>query len=112
MPPPDPLDPIPGPSNPMVGIGLKVISVAAFLTMSSLLKASPRVPPGELVFFRSCFAIVPIVVFLVWRRELIEGFKTGDPMGHRWRGVVGVGGMGFGFYALTQLPLPEAIAIG
>jgi drug/metabolite transporter (DMT)-like permease len=28
-----------------------------------------------------------------------------------WRGLVGTGGMGFGFFALTQLPLPEATAI-
>lgn len=98
--------------NPMVGIGLKVISVCVFLSMASFLKASGGVPTGQLVFFRSFFAILPIVVFLAYRRELIEGFKTKTPMGHVWRGIVGVGGMSFGFFALTKLPLPEAIAIG
>jgi drug/metabolite transporter (DMT)-like permease len=98
--------------NPMAGIGLKVISVAVFLTMASLLKASEGIPPGQMVFFRSFFAILPIVVFLAMRRELLEGVKTTRPMAHFWRGVVGVGGMGFGFYALTKLPLPEAVAIG
>lgn len=96
----------------MLGIGLKLASVAAFLVMASLLKASQGVPPGQLVFFRSFFAILPIVVFLAVRRELIVGVKTERPMAHFWRGVVGVGGMGFGFYALTKLPLPEAVAIG
>jgi drug/metabolite transporter (DMT)-like permease len=33
-------------------------------------------------------------------------------MGHFWRGIFAVGGMGLGFFALTKLPLPEAIAIG
>jgi drug/metabolite transporter (DMT)-like permease len=96
----------------MGAIGLKVISVAVFLTMASLLKASGDVPPGQLVFFRSFFAILPIVVFLAARRELLAGVKTERPMAHFWRGMVGVGGMGLGFFALTRLPLPEAVAIG
>jgi drug/metabolite transporter (DMT)-like permease len=108
-------DPIAEPSphqSPMRSIGLKVLSVAVFLSMASFLKASGDVPPGQLVFFRSFFAIIPIVVFLAWQRELIAGIKTDRPMAHFWRGVVGVCGMGFGFYALTKLPLPEAVAIG
>jgi drug/metabolite transporter (DMT)-like permease len=96
----------------MAGIGFKVISVAVFLSMASLLKASEGIPPGEMVFFRSFFGIVPIVIFLAWRGELIEGVKTSRPMGHFWRGAFAVGGMGLGFFALTKLPLPEAIAIG
>lgn len=95
----------------MAGIGLKVASVAVFLTMASLLKASEGVPPGQLVFFRSFFAILPIVVFLTLRGELVAGLKTGRPLGHLGRGLVGVSGMGLGFFALTRLPLPEAVAI-
>ena len=96
----------------MAGIGFKLISVAVFLSMASLLKASPGIPPGEMVFFRSFFGIVPIVVFLALRGELVEGVKTRRPLGHFWRGILAVGGMGLGFYALTKLPLPEAVAIG
>ena len=96
----------------MAGIGLKVVSVAVFLSMASLLKASEGIPPGQLVFFRSFFGILPIVVFLIVRRELVEGVKTTRPVAHLWRGLIGVSGMGFGFFALTKLPLPEAVAIG
>lgn len=99
-------------SNPMAGIGLKVVSVAVFLSMASLLKASPGIPPGEMVFFRSFFAILPIMVFLAARGELVAGVKTAKPMAHVWRGIIGVGGMGSGFFALTKLPLSEAVAIG
>lgn len=95
----------------MAGIGLKVTSVAAFLAMASLLKGTANVPPGQLVFFRSLFAILPIIAFLAWRGELREGFKTARPMGHLGRSLVGVCGMSSGFFALTRLPLPEAIAI-
>lgn len=96
----------------MRGIAFKVASVAVLLSMASMLKASEGVPLGQLIFFRSFFAIFPIIIFLGWRGELIEGIKTDRPMAHVWRGVVGVGGMGFGFFALTKLPLPEAVAIG
>jgi drug/metabolite transporter (DMT)-like permease len=96
----------------MAGIAFKVVSVAVFLSMASLLKASEGIPPGEMVFFRSFFGIVPIVLFLGWRRELVVGVKTSRPWGHFWRGIFAVGGMGLGFIALTKLPLPEAIAIG
>ncbi len=96
----------------MFGIGLKVASVAVLLSMASMIKASEGVPPGQLVFFRSFFAILPIVVFLATRGELLAGIKTARPMAHFWRGIVGVGGMGFGFFALTKLPLPESVAIG
>ncbi len=96
----------------MAGIGLKVASVAVFLSMASLIKGSQGIPPGQLVFFRSFFAILPIVVFLVVRQQFVEGLKTRRPLSHLWRGLVGMGGMGFGFFALTRLPLPEAVAIG
>ena len=99
------------PNNAMAGIGFKLSSVCVFLGMSSLLKASEGIPAGELVFFRSFFAILPIIVYLIARGELGVGLVTKHPVSHLWRGLVGSGGMAFGFYALTQLPLPEAIAI-
>lgn len=95
----------------MTGIGLKIASVFVFVAMSAMIKAAEDVPPGELVFFRSFFALVPIAVFLLWRGEFIEGFKTARPMGHVWRGLVGMTGMALMFYGLTRLPLPEAITI-
>jgi drug/metabolite transporter (DMT)-like permease len=95
----------------MTGISFKLTSVCVFLGMTTLLKASEGVPAGELVFFRSFFAIVPILIYLIYRREFFVGFQTRHPIGHFWRGLVGTGGMMTGFFALTQLPLPETIAI-
>lgn len=100
-----------GSRGALTGIAFKVASVCVFLAMSSLLKAAQGVPAGELVFFRSFFAIVPVIAYLAYRHELLVGLKTKHPLGHVWRGIVGTGGMGFGFYALTQLPLPEAVTI-
>jgi drug/metabolite transporter (DMT)-like permease len=84
-----------------------------FIVMASMIKATAaHVPAGQAVFFRSFFAIPVIVAWLAFRRELQTGFKTRNPMGHVWRGVVGTLAMGLGFAGLGYLPLPEVTAIG
>lgn len=90
---------------------LKVASVAIFVGMSSLIKAAGQVPAGQIVFFRSLFAILPIIVVLAWRHELNTALKTTRPWSHVARGIVGVTAMGLGFFALTRLPLPDAIML-
>jgi len=79
--------------------------------MSSLIKAAGPVPAGQIVFFRSFFAIFPILVFLGFRHELHTAFATRRPFGHVARGIIGVCSMGLTFFALTRLPLPDAITL-
>lgn len=98
-------------ANPMRGIMLKVVSVFFFVIMATMLKATETVPAGEMVFFRSFFALLPVLAFLAWKRRLGNAFKTKRPFGHILRGFVGVASMSLGFFALTRLPLPEATAI-
>ena len=99
--------------RPLHGILLKVASVLVFVTMASLIKATDgRVPPGEVVFFRSLFAVPIIVAWLAWRRELSTGFRAVEPLAHLWRGFVGTAAMGLGFAGLMFLPLTEVKAIG
>lgn len=100
-----------GTRSPLFGITLKIISVAIFVGMSTSIKAAGDVPAGQIVFYRSFFAIFPILVFLAWQRELRTAFVTKRPVSHVMRGLVGVTAMGFGFFALTRLPLPEAITL-
>lgn len=98
---------------PMVAIGLKVFSVAVFVTMSTLVKsAGEGMPAGQIVFYRSAFAIFPILAFLALRGQLNGVLRTSHPFSHVLRGMVGVTAMGLGFYGITRLPLPDAIAIG
>ena len=56
-------EPAPPPaSRPLRGIALKLGSVLIFICMSAMIKATDgRVPPGEIVFFRSALAI-PVIV--------------------------------------------------
>lgn len=99
--------------RPLVGIAMKLASVTLFMGMSACIKSvSGRIPAGEIVFFRSAFAIPVIVVWLLLRREFPAGLRTGWPLGHLMRGLFGSTAMGLGFAALAFLPLPEATAIG
>lgn len=99
--------------RPLRGIALKLASVVVFIVMAALIKITAHhVPSGQVVFFRSFFAIPVIVVWLALRRELATGFKAKNPFGHFWRGLMGTAAMGMGFAGLAYLPLPEVTAIG
>ena len=99
-------------NQPLLGIGLKVLAVCCFITMFTLIKLAGRVPAGEIVFFRSFFALIPVLTWVVITKGGFAAFKTDDVPGHLWRGIIGVTSMGLGFYGLTILPLPEAVIIG
>lgn len=99
--------------SPLRGILLKLTSVLMFTVMAALVKAATEeVPTGQVVFFRSFFAM-PVIVFWLWMRgDMGTGLKAERPMGHVWRGVIGVSAMGCNFAALGLLPLPEVTALG
>ena len=99
--------------NPLRGIALKVASVVVFMGMVTCIKITAiHVPPGEVVFFRSFFAIPVIVGWLWYTHHLHDWLKTDNLAGHIWRGIVGCAAMAFSFTALGLLPLPEVTAIG
>ena len=81
--------------------------------MSAAIKLlAARYPTGELVFFRSFFALIPLVIWLSWRSEFPSALKTSNLRGHMKRGIIGSTGMFLGFAALHLLPLSDAVAIG
>ena len=101
------------PLKPFLGISLKVLSALAFTLMSAGVKTvSADYPTGEIVFFRSAFALVPLLVWLAWRGDLFSAVRTSNIAGHLLRGLMGACGMFSGFLALSYLPLPDAVAIG
>ncbi|MCA0940416.1 DMT family transporter [Salipiger pacificus] len=98
--------------SPLRGIALKLTSVVLFVIMSAIVKSvSDEVPIGEVVFFRSFFAIPVIFAWLVWTGKLKTGLKVASPMAHFLRGIIGGGAMAFSFAALGLLPLPEVTAL-
>lgn len=99
--------------NPLRGIMFKIASVAIFVMMQTCIKAAGSdVPAGQITFYRSAFALLPIIAYLAWRRDLMTAVRTDNHFGHLKRGLFGIMSMAFGFYGLVHLPLPEAIAIG
>jgi drug/metabolite transporter (DMT)-like permease len=101
------------PSKPLRGIVFKVLSALVFTLMSASVKlVGSDYPTGQLVFFRSAFAIAPLLVWLTWRGDLVPAIRTSHPGGHLLRSVIGTTGMFCGFAALSHLPLPDATAIG
>lgn len=93
-------------------IGLKIISALLFAVMSALVRLMGEVTPvGQLVFFRSLFAIVPVVIIYAYRGELRQAIYTKRPLGQLGRGLLSAGGMSSNFAALTRLPLADVTAI-
>ena len=98
--------------NPARAITLKLLSLVVFAGMITCIKfVGQAVPVGEIVFFRSAFAIPVIIVWLILQHDLRDGLSTANPMGHVWRGLIGTAAMAAGFTALGLLPLPDARAI-
>ena len=99
--------------TPMRGIVLKISSVIVFLCMTTCIKAAGSgIATGQITFYRSFFAMFPILIYLAWRGDLQTAFKTDNVPGHLARGFLGIIAMSFGFFGIVRLPLPEAVALG
>ncbi|MGV2129930.1 DMT family transporter [Agrobacterium vitis] len=103
-------DPIRGPIR---GIVFKVASVTVFVAMQTAIKlAGDDVPAGQITFYRSAFALIPILAYLAYLGQIRTGLRTANVFGHVKRGLIGIAAMACGFYGLVHLPMPDAIAIG
>lgn len=99
-------------TNVVKAISLKVASALIFAVMAVLVRyLGTAYPIGQVVFFRSAFAIVPVIVIYAWRRELEAAVRMGRPFGHVGRGLTAVGAMFCNFSALARLPVVDATAI-
>src|SRR5476651_693309 len=98
--------------NLVRAILLKIASALLFAVMQALVRwLGDTIPLGQVVFYRSAFAILPVVVIFAWRGELAAAVRTGRPFGQAWRGTISVAGMFLNFAALQRLPLSDATAI-
>lgn len=99
--------------DPVRGIGLRILSGLLFTGMVVFVKlASDAVPLGEIVFFRSFFALIPLVVFLWIRSEFPGGLSTKRPWSHLARSGLGALAMFASFATIARLPTAEATLIG
>ena len=99
--------------RPWLGAVLRVLAGLLFAAMSICVKSlSGSTPLGEIVFFRSLFALIPLAIFLWLRSELPSGLATRKPLGHLLRSVLGAAAMFTSFAAIARLPLAEATLLG
>jgi drug/metabolite transporter (DMT)-like permease len=98
--------------NVIRAIVFKVISALLFAMMAVLVRyVGETFPVGQVVFFRSAFAVVPVVIIYAYRRELEASIRTTRPLRHFWRGLTALGSMFCNFSALARLPVVDATAI-
>jgi drug/metabolite transporter (DMT)-like permease len=98
--------------NLLKAVLLKLLAAFLFALMSVLVRwLGLRYPIGQVVFFRSVFAIVPVMIIYAWRRELMAAIRIGRPLNHLGRGLTAVGAMFCNFSALARLPVVDATAI-
>ncbi|MBV9046558.1 MAG: DMT family transporter, partial [Alphaproteobacteria bacterium] len=94
------------------GIALKVGATLAFSLQYVGMKLGGNVPVGEVVFFRSFFALIPLFVLAQYTIGMANVVKTERPWLHIIRSAVGATGMFLNFSALKLLPLADITAFG
>lgn len=98
--------------RPSLGIALRLLSGVLMAGMFISVKAvSDHVPVGQIVFFRSFFAIVPLLIFLWVRNEFPGGLATKRPGGHFIRASFGALALFGSFASVARLNLAEAVLI-
>lgn len=69
------------------------------------------VPLAQVVLFRSLFAL-PVLLPLLSQAGGWPALRTSNPMGHVWRTMFGLVGMGGAFYGYATMPLATVTALG
>ncbi len=99
------------PASPLLGIGLKVTATFLFAVMLALAKAYSVYTVAQIVFFRSFFALIPLVIWLLMRGDFPRALHTRRLGGHLLRSCAGIGSMFCLFASYALLPLADATAI-
>ncbi len=97
----------------LAGVGLRLLATFLMTAMSAAVRAAAEtVPLGQIIFWRSILALVPICLYMMWRGEFPNALRTKHPGLHVTRSLLGVFAMGLFFTALAYLPLANAQALG
>ncbi|MDX8346936.1 DMT family transporter [Cognatiyoonia sp. IB215446] len=95
------------------GILLRIGATFFFTVMVVFVKLlAEAIPLGQVVFFRSAIALIPLVLFLMWTRDFPSGLRTTRPLGHVLRCTMGCIALFASFASLKYLPLAHASIIG
>lgn len=94
------------------GIALRVAAMVCMAGLAALVKACAEhgAPILQIVFFRSLFAFVPVLLY-VGKTTGFGVLKTKRLGGHATRAGIGLASMICGFTAVSMLPLTESTAL-
>lgn len=94
------------------GIALKIAQTLFFTLMYTSVKMAGTVPVSQVMFFRSFFALIPVIIFTYCTSGLGAMVHTKRPIYHIIRSLIGTGTMSANFVAVQFLPLATATAFG
>jgi drug/metabolite transporter (DMT)-like permease len=99
-------------SDPLRGIFFKASATFGIAAVSALVKVlSPHYPLGEIVFCRSFFMVIPVLVMVAMDPRGLSLLKTKRPFAHLRRSTSGMVGIVTSFLAVRYLPLADATAL-
>ena len=98
--------------NPAAALWLATIALIVMAAMSAAIHEAAKVAPvGQLVFWRSFVALIPIVIYMGVRGQLGALLRTKYPHKHLIRGLLGCAVMFFSFVSLAYLSVGLATAL-
>lgn len=104
---------VPPTEHPNSGIGLRLLAAFLITAMSALIReASDKATLGQIIFWRSAVAIIPICIYMALRAQFPAALRTSRPGAHVLRGVLGAAAMALSFISLAYLPVAYAEALG
>lgn len=100
-------------ANTPAALWLATLALVAITAMSACIHEAAKVAPvGQLMFWRSAVALVPILFYMMVRSELPQALLTRVPGKHLLRSLLGAAAMFFSFTSLAYLSVGPATALG
>lgn len=105
-------DPSQSHDHASLAIFARVVGAVFVAIMGAFAKAAGHggAGPGEILFFRSALAL-PVILLWVFAGPGATALRTTRPKAHLTRAMIGLTSMSAMFYAISLLPLAEAITI-
>ncbi|WP_424942761.1 DMT family transporter [Aliiroseovarius crassostreae] len=95
------------------GLALRVAASFFFTVMVVCVKlTTENIPLGQIIFWRSAVALVPLMAYLYLTGDLPSGLLTKRPGAHFLRCLFGLAAMTTSFASLKFLPVADSTVIG
>lgn len=100
-------------SQDQFDLALRVAASFFFTVMVVFVKLTTEtVPLGQIIFWRSAVALLPLVIYLHLTGDLPTGLLTKRPGSHILRCLLGLAAMATSFASLKYLPVADSTVIG